>query len=665
MRVRSAFAAVIVAVLFALGMLAASALSGTAQPVAKCTAAQHAQSHRTLAVFKKQMAQKRAAYFRAHKSPKLRAKFVKAQKARLAVLTKAAACTVVKPAPKGTTKATTTVEEPLLPTSSTTTAPPMTVTVITTPGSTTSTSPSTTTTPTSTTTPRPPGPTLKFNMSATDVDFTDPSLAYGTISWQLEYATALKLYNHPDVPAPEGGRIAPEAATGFPLISTDGKTYTITVKPGFRFSDNRPVSAANFAFAINRALSPVMQSPGATFIQNIAGAQDVIDGKAPTASGVRVDGDKLIIELTKPDGGLLAKLAMPFFQALPLDLPLDHLGVLAYPSAGPYYFFSRVIGRQITIKRNPYYTGSRPAYADAFDISANTNLDQSLLQVKSGEVDYDLGGLPATAHADLGLEYGVNAPNGRYHVSPLVETDYIALNTSRPPFSNVNLRKAFNYALDRPAMIALRGAYAATPTDQILPPGMGGFRDEQLYPLDGPDYATAKTLAGDSCGTVKLWSTTSATGQNLAQVAKYNLEQIGCTVEVKLFQGFQIYTEAGKKGADFDAALVGWNQDYPDPYDFLDLLLNGNKIHDANNNNLAYFNDPTINAKLDQANLLGGAERYQAYGDLDVEIMRDHAPWVPYDNRSEREFTSARLGGYLFQPANASADLNTFYARTP
>ena len=72
---------------------------------------------------------------------------------------------------------------------------------------------------------------------------------------------------------------------------------------------------------------------------------------------------------------------------------------------------------------------------------------------------------------------------------------------------------------------------------------------------------------------------------------RYNLSQMGCNVDVKLFQGFQIYVAAGQKGADFDAAVIGWNQDYPDPYDFLDVLLNGNNIHDNNNNNLAYFNN--------------------------------------------------------------------------
>ncbi len=60
------------------------------------------------------------------------------------------------------------------------------------------------------------GGTMKLNMSATDVDFTDPSLAYGTISWQIEYATALKLYNYPDAKPPIGSQLQPEAATSLP-----------------------------------------------------------------------------------------------------------------------------------------------------------------------------------------------------------------------------------------------------------------------------------------------------------------------------------------------------------------------------------------------------------------------------------------------------------------
>jgi ABC-type transport system substrate-binding protein len=510
-------------------------------------------------------------------------------------------------------------------------------------------------------TPMKKGGTLKLNFSGSDFDFTDPSLAYGVQSWQVEYATALKLYNYPDKAKPLGGKIQPEGAAGFPVVSKDGKTYTIAIKSGYKFSDGKPVTAANYAFAINRSLNPVMQSPASVFITGIVGAQNVLDNKAKTATGVQVKGNKLVIKLTAPDGGMLAKLGMPFFQAMETSMATDPKGVDAYPSAGPYYIASRDVGRQTTLKKNTFYKGPRPANADTMLITVNTNLDQSLLQVKNGDVDYDLGGLPASAHADLGAQFGVN--KGRYFVNPLVETDYIGLNTSRAPFSSVNLRKAANNAVDRPAMLRIRGKYAGQRTDQILPPGMGGFRNAAVYPIRGSNYPKAKALAGSSCGKVNLWTGNTAVGQGLGQVFKFNLSQIGCDVNVRLFQGFQIYVAAGQKGADFDAVIAGWNQDYPDPYDFLDVLLNGENIHDQNNNNLAYFNNAEVNAKLRAANKLVGAARYKAYGNLDLLVTTKYAPWASYDNRNTREFISSKIGGYLFQPANASADLNTFFLK--
>jgi ABC-type transport system substrate-binding protein len=518
------------------------------------------------------------------------------------------------------------------------------------------------------------GGTLKMNMSATDVDFSDPSLAYGTISWQIEYATALKLYNYPDKPKPLGGKIQPEGAVGFPTVSKNGKVYTITVKSGYKFSDGTAVTAKNYVYAINRALNKAMQSPAAAFIDavdangkqtgGIVGANAVLTGAKNTASGVKiVGGNKIRISLLQPDGGLLAKLGMPFFQAIKTNLPIDPKGVTAYPSAGPYYIASRDIGRQITVKRNKYYKGNRPANADEMDITVNTNLDQSLLQVKANQVDYDMGGLPSSAHADLGATYGVNKANGQYHVNALVETDYVALNTSKAPFNSLNLRKAANFAIDRPAMLRTRGKYAGQRTDQILPPGMGGFRNAHIYPIQGANYAKAKALAGSNCKNLTLITSNAPVGQALGQVFKYNLSQMGCNVDVKLFQGFQLYVFAGQKGADFNAAIAGWNQDYPDPYDFLDILLNGNNIHDNNNNNLAYFDNKGINAKLAAANKLVGDARYNAYGALDINITKNFAPWASYDNRNEREFTAKRIGGYLFQPANASGDLNTMFIK--
>ncbi len=510
------------------------------------------------------------------------------------------------------------------------------------------------------------GGTMNINMSATDVDYIDPSLAYGSNSWQILDSVCAKLMYYPDKPDPLGSKLAPDAAVGFPAVSKDGRTYTFTIKTGMRSNTGQALTAANFAFAINRALNPKMQSPAVPFItgaNGIVGAQAVADGKAATASGVKAAGQKLTITLLKPDGSLLSKLAMNFFCAIPTNTPVDPDGVNTFASYGPYYVASRQVGRQLITKTNPNYKGQRPHNVDTFVFTANTNLDQSLLQVKAGQSDYDAGGLPPTAHAALAQQYGIN--KGRYFVSGGLNIDYAAMNTSRPAFAKLAMRKAAEFAIDRPAMVRQRGYLAGRRDDQILPPGVGGYKNVKLYPIKGSDYTKAKQLASQAggCSDVTMYSSNSSVGQGLAQVLKYNLAQIGCTVTVKLFQGFQIYIAAGTKGEPYDVVLGGWFADYADPYDFIDILLNGANIHESNNNNLAYLNVPALNKRMAEANALTGDARYAAYQKLDLDIQRDYAPLLVYENRNTREFVASRVGGYVFQSAHGLANLNTFFLK--
>src|SRR5437867_7377211 len=103
------------------------------------------------------------------------------------------------------------------------------------------------------------GGTLNVDLS-TDIDYTDPALSYLSTGWELEFATCLKLVNYPDANGPRSSQLLPEAAAGFPKISTDGKTYDFTVDAGFtKFSDGSAVTAASFKAAIDRVADPKMQ----------------------------------------------------------------------------------------------------------------------------------------------------------------------------------------------------------------------------------------------------------------------------------------------------------------------------------------------------------------------------------------------------------------------
>jgi len=521
----------------------------------------------------------------------------------------------------------------------------------------------TTTAPT-TTAPVQTNQTLQLASSSTDVDYSDPALAYGVLSWEIEYNTCAKLMNYSDAGGVVSNELTPDAAEGYPVISKDGKTYTFTIRSGIKFSDGAPLTAQSFVAAMNRDANPSMNSPVNAFVTDIVGWNDVVNKKAKTISGVTANGNKLTIKLLQKDGGLLDKLAMPFFCAIdPAKTPVDPQGVKTLPGAGPYYIAARTVGKQLVMKVNPYYKGNRPHRASQIVFTMNTDPQQTYLQISKGTYATDPNGLSnPQAASSLATKYGVNKT--RFFVHPTPETDYVALNTTRPAFSSTNARKAVNYAMDRAALLRVFGYAGGKTTTAILPPSLsGGVEVTNPYPLNAPNPQKGKSLMGGKCGNVSLWYQTGPVGTPQSGILAYNLKQLGCTVTTKPFQGYAMFTAAGVKGAPFDAAIAGWYQDYADGYDFFHILLDGRTLQASNNNNLAYFNNSSVNTKIDAANKLTGAGRAKAWGALDIYTMKNYAPWAPIDNRNVRDYVGPNTAGYQFSPAWGSMDLGTLYLK--
>ncbi len=488
--------------------------------------------------------------------------------------------------------------------------------------------------------PDAPARVLRLNVSDTAVQFLDPALNYDFIGWRLEFATCARLLSYPDKSGAAASRLVPEVARGFPTISRDGKRYTFTVRSNFRFSDGSRVTAASFARAVERALSPKQQSPASSFIGDLVGADRVLAGKARRPSGLRVSGDKLTFVLTEARPDFLARLAMPFFCAVPANLPIDAKGINVLPGAGPYYVASFDPDRQAILRRNPHYGGTRPQRWDEMRVAFNVDTNQSYLQVQQGDVDLDLAGLPPAAHAGLTKKYKLN--RGRYFVVAAQTISYIALNTSRPFFKDVAARQAVAHAIDRAALMRVGGVNAGLPNDQILPPGIPGYRPRTIY-RNTPNPARARELLAGKKGTVVLYAGNDPISKSQAQIIRANLAAVGITVNVREFPFAVQIGKAGTKGEPFDMNLIGWFADYPDPYDFINVLLYGKTISKANNVNTAYFDDPAFNRKMEQAARAAGAARDRAYAQLDLELTRA-APFVVYGNQTTREFLSERIG---------------------
>jgi ABC-type oligopeptide transport system substrate-binding subunit len=499
------------------------------------------------------------------------------------------------------------------------------------------------------------GGTLNVDLP-NDVDYTDPALDYLSTGWEIEYATCLKLMNYPDANGPKGSQLTPEAAAGFPKVSNSGKTYDFTIKANFtKFSNGQPVTAANFKAAFDRDADPKMQSPALPFFSDVVGSD-----KSPV-SGIKVKGSHLIVNLTKAAPDFLARTAMPFFCAIPTNLAHDPNGVLAPASAGPYYISARTPNKSITIKKNPNYHGKRPHNVNEINYNIGNSLSATYLRAQQGATDYAAGGIPPASYAEAASKYGVN--KSQFWVKPQLGVTYLAFNHDRPLFKGANgtaLAKAVNYAIDRKAMLAQGGYLAGKRTDQILPPGIAGFRDANLYPLKGPDITTAKkwfAKSGVKSGqTIEYYTSNTGSAPLVAQILQFNLKQLGLNVNSHLFARAVQIDKEGTRGEPFDVTSEGWIADYADPYDFINVLLSGDSLHASNNNNVAYFNDPKYNAQMRQASLLSGAARYKAYGNLDVNMMLNNPPWAARNNFNDRIMLSSRVGCFTYN-STYSVDL--------
>jgi peptide/nickel transport system substrate-binding protein len=500
------------------------------------------------------------------------------------------------------------------------------------------------------------------------IDFIDPALAYYQESWQVEYATCVKLLNYPDKPAPAGYALVPEAASAMPQITDNGDTYTFTVPAGrFKFDTGEPVTAQTYADALNRDLNPKQLSPLVNFVDtsssSIVGASGW-NGKG-SIPGIQVNGDQLVVHLTKPNGAFEAEMATPFMCAIPKGTPINSKGVNSIAGAGPYYIASYTPNKSLVLKKNPYYHGDRPHNLNEIDFSQFTiDQNQGLLETKNGQLDYCPDCVTAAQSFSLSQQYGTGSPAAqsgkqRFYINPEIEVNYYALNTANKAFSNALVRQAVNYAIDRTGMTKQLGYKAGIPTDKYLPPQLPGASVEKsIYPLV-PDLSKAQSLMTQAKAqgvttpiNVLVYSTQGCEScTNRMALLTQELKPLGINVTVKYFERAVQFQQEGVKGTPNDIADEGWLADFPDPYDFINILLSGENILPKNGDNFAYFNDPTYNQKMSAAAATTGQERATTYGNLATDIAKNAAPWAAWSNQTNYDFFGPAVGCQLWEPS--------------
>jgi ABC-type oligopeptide transport system substrate-binding subunit len=476
------------------------------------------------------------------------------------------------------------------------------------------------------------GGIFRVGMTGASVQI-DPQLSYITTGWWLEYATAAKLYNY----TPKG-TLVPEVASRF-KVTNGGTRYTFFIRKGFRFSDGTPVTAASFKYAINRAANEDLRSPAVQFITDfnaidIVGADAVKEGRATDVSGVRARGNRLIVDLTRANAGLLRVLAMPFFQATSTKLPLDRevfdvrrMGDL--PTAGGYAFALNDANRLTQLRRNPFWKRgpgrTAPRHLNGVDIHWSLDQRAAFEMVKANQLDQ--GPIPVAELQNVANQYGVN--KSRFWVKASSCIGQLLFNTRTGLFQgNAAMRRAVNWALDRTDFASVATPYSQTPWTHFLLPGFPGSvmrANRQPYGVRS-QIEKARQIAAGHYKDGKVVLAYFAPGRSLshAEIVRRDLTALG--LEVSMWPVHSFPPPTG--GWDI---LVGFGvcYDTADPAEILRGIIGP-----------GWPNAAKYSLKVQKANALSGAERLKALGKVDLEIARNVAPAAAMHTYNNRYFFS-------------------------
>ncbi len=328
--------------------------------------------------------------------------------------------------------------------------------------------------------------------------------------------------------------------------------------------------------------------------------------------------------------------------------------------AGPYYIKSVIPDRQVVLARNPNYGGRRHARLDAIDIRIGRPPATAIARVTSGADDYLASTAAITAAQSEQLQQRFGASRGpaaqRFFVNKAPFIGYFVLNTARSLFARTRLRRAVGFAINRKALAAQQGVFGpGIPADQDIAPGTPGFHDEPIYPLDGPDIARARRLAGQGPRRrANLLICNDKPCPQWAAIVKQNLSKIGIDVTWQELPFNALFKREADPKASWDLAFFGWTPDFPDPSGFLNTLLRGHRPPLPGNDDFSHFDDPVYNRRLDAAALLSGPARYAAYARLDRDLTGKAAPIIPFFLGENQDFFSARMGCQVYRPASVS-----------
>ena len=543
------------------------------------------------------------------------------------------------------------------------------------------------------------GGTLNM-LGSGDVDYMDPNISYYSIGYLNLRMWSRQLFTYPATPG-QTTTAVPDLATAMPTtsnggISADGKTYTITIRPGAMWNSTpkRQVTAADEVRGVKRTCNPQQPFGGIPdFADLIQGYQTFCNGfakvaktataiaayieKTPLPGVVAQNSTTLVFHLTHPATYFVDMLTLPAFSPAPVEvlkyLPgSTDLGQHEL-SDGPYQVESWAPTKSITYTRNPAWDPAtdpiRKAYVDQIKVNETVTQDSTQQQLQTGTAGADMewdnfpppSQLPALIAAkDPNLNLGETASSNPYIVFNMVSPN------NNKAMANLRFRQALEYAMNRSDMVqVLGGPQVSPPLTHVLPSNIVGSTSIDMYPFDVSKAKSLLQQAGLGSGvTLKvLYRNASQGSSKVFQTIQQNLSAVGITVQGVASPNADFYSKylevpsAAQRGV-WDLAIAGWGADWYGnaALSFFGPLFSGKPSFPPIGSNFGFYDDQTTNSLITQASQATSQDQAAGlWAKADAQVMSD-AAFFPITSPKQANYHAAQVNNAVYVPAIQNFD---------
>jgi oligopeptide transport system substrate-binding protein len=416
----------------------------------------------------------------------------------------------------------------------------------------------------------------------------------------------------------ETGEPYPSLASGW-RVSPDGLTYEFTLRSGLEFSDGTPLTALDVRRSWLRLLDPATGATAPDVLSIVRGADERVAGIADESEvGITAPDEKtLVVELRHPASYFVEITATPTAFVVPpqADASPGWQRPDRFVGSGPYVI-DEADGLDLVLRANDRYVAGPPPIDE---IRWVTGIPGSAITAFS-DGELDLVGVASWDATWLAFDSDLGP---RLHAAEPNNISYFGFDTTRPPFDDARVRRAFALALDRERLVPLAVGAAGQPAASVVPPAIWpeGYRptlasdpEEARRLLDAAGYTDR-----DDLGPI----TVSGTGLGVAPAVAAWREELGVEVAVETMAFGDYLLQLDERRAP-QIFTINWIADYPSPHALYGLLLADGAL-----SNYGDWSDAEFEERLETAARAAADEVGPAY-QLVEDRVAEEAPIIPW-----------------------------------